>query len=225
MQRCVHEKSGATGSERCGRFWRECPIAHRLPATNDRETPCGGKLRRAWPKGLNRPLQENERMRSGEHVPKQNRVTPFGDIVAVTARGALMGNRGCLHDGAGRIVRRTRLPAWIYCLLEFKGRKRTVMSPGRYTELFFLDEATALAAGHRPCAECQRGRYKEFMQYWGTANAALSGGERLLAGRVDAVLQAERLGPDGGKVTFRARLDSEPSGAVTRGSSRVPSIT
>lgn len=145
-------------------------------------------------------------------MPRENRVTPFGDIVAVPARGTLMGNRGCLHDGAGRIVRRTRLPAWIYCLLEFKGRKRTVMSPGRYTELFFLDEATALAAGHRPCAECQRGRYKQFMQYWGTANAALLGGEKLRAGAVDAVLQAERFGPGGSKVTFRARLDSVPVG-------------
>ncbi len=64
-------------------------------------------------------------------MPRQNRVTPFGDIVAVPARGTLMGNRGRLHDASGRIVRKTRLNAWIYCLLEFKGRKRVVMSPGR----------------------------------------------------------------------------------------------
>src|SRR3954468_18219668 len=95
----------------------------------------------------------------GVRLPRQNRVTPFGDIVANPARGTLMGNRGCLHDASGRIVRPFRLTNWIYCLLEFKGRHRQVMSPGRYTELFFLDEATALAAGHRPCAECQRGRY------------------------------------------------------------------
>lgn len=145
-------------------------------------------------------------------MPRQNRVTPFGDIVAVSARGTRMGNRGCLHDGAGRIVRRTRLPAWIYCLLEFKGRKRQIMAPGKYTELFFLDEATALAAGHRPCAECQRGRYKEFMQFWAAANAAQLGGGKVGTGAVDPVLQRERMGPGGSKVTFRARLGSVPVG-------------
>ena len=112
-------------------------------------------------------------------MPRQNRVTPFGDIVASPARGTLMGNRGCLHDASGRITRPYRLTAWIYCLLEFKGRRRAVMSPGKYTELFFLDEATALAAGHRPCAECQRGRYNEFMACWGMANAGLLGGEKV----------------------------------------------
>lgn len=159
------------------------------------------------------PLRENERMRSEERVPRQNRVTPFGDIVAVSARGTLMGNRGCLHDAAGRIVRRTRLPAWIYCLLEFKGRKREMMAPGKYTELFFLDEATALAAGHRPCAECQRERYKVFMRFWGISNAVRLGGEKLRAGAVDAVLEAERIGPGGSKATYRARLGELPTGS------------
>ena len=116
-------------------------------------------------------------------VQRQNRVTPFGDIVAVSARGTLMGNRGCLHDGAGRIVRRTRLPAWIYCLLEFKGRKRTVMSPGRYTELFFLDEATALAAGivH---AQTPAWRYKEFISI-GALPMRRCWAKKLRAGAVD----------------------------------------
>ena len=84
--------------------------------------------------------------------PRQNRVTPFGDLIAVAARGTLMGNRGRLHDPAGRIVRRVAggYRAWVTCLLEFRGRRRTVMAPGRYTELFFLDEATAL--GGRPPA-------------------------------------------------------------------------
>lgn len=68
-------------------------------------------------------------------MPRQNRVTPFGDLVATPARGRFMGNRGCLHDASGRIVRSHRLNAWIYCLLEFKGRRRSLMSPGRYTEL------------------------------------------------------------------------------------------
>ena len=117
-------------------------------------------------------------------MPRQNRVTPFGDIVAVPARGMFMGNRGCLHDASaqltGRIVRPYRLTNWIYCVLSFKGRHRQVMSPGRYTELFFLDEATALAAGHRPCAECQRGRYNEFMRCWAAGNPELVGKRKLL---------------------------------------------
>ena len=149
-----------------------------------------------------------------EPVPRQNRVTPFGDIVASPARGTLMGNRGCLHDASGRITRSYRLTAWIYCLLEFKGRRRAVMSPGKYTELFFLDEATALAAGHRPCAECQRGRYNEFMACWGMANAGLLGGEKLRAPLVDAVLQKERMGPGGEKVKWRAKLGELPVGVM-----------
>ena len=151
-------------------------------------------------------------MGAWEHVPRQNRVTPFGDIVALPARGTLMGNRGCLHDAEDRIKRPYRLSAWIYCLLAFKGRRRAVMSPGKYTELFFLDEATALAAGHRPCFECQRARYVEFMACWGRANAALLGGEKLRAGVVDAVLQRERFGVGGSKVTYRARLGALPAG-------------
>jgi hypothetical protein len=81
-------------------------------------------------------------------VPRQNRVTPFGELIATAARGTLMGNRGCLHDASGRIVRHHVGKRWIHCVLQFKGRRRPVMTPGRYTELFFLDEATALAAVH-----------------------------------------------------------------------------
>lgn len=92
-------------------------------------------------------------------MPKRNRVTPAGEIVAVAERGTLMGNRGVLHAAAGDIRRTWQLKRWIACVLTFKGRRRSVMAPGRYTELFFLDEATALAAGHRPCAECRRDRF------------------------------------------------------------------
>jgi hypothetical protein len=81
-------------------------------------------------------------------------VTPPGEIVAVPDRGPFMGNRGCLHDEVGTIRRPWQLRRWIMCPLEFKGRKRQVMTPGHYTELFFLDEATALATG-RPRAECR----------------------------------------------------------------------
>ncbi|HEY3229252.1 MAG TPA: hypothetical protein VGJ87_08530, partial [Roseiflexaceae bacterium] len=102
-------------------------------------------------------------------MPYQNRVTPEGALIATTARGTLMGNRGCLHDERKRIVRTYQVRRWIICLLEFKGRWRAIMSPGKYTELFFLDEATALAAGHRPCAECQRERFTMFRAHWAAA--------------------------------------------------------
>ncbi|HEV3260423.1 MAG TPA: hypothetical protein VG013_26445, partial [Gemmataceae bacterium] len=91
--------------------------------------------------------------REGLPMPRQNRVTPFGDIVAIPERGTFMGNRGVLHDAEGRIRRAWQLKRWIVCVMEFRGRQRQVMTPGRYTELFFLDEATALAAGYRPCSE------------------------------------------------------------------------
>src|SRR5215213_5850381 len=89
-------------------------------------------------------------------MPRQNRVTPLSDIIADPARGLVFGNRGCLHDDDGRIRRHHAGRAWIACRLRFKDRRRVLMQPRRYTELFFLDEATALAAGHRPCAECRR---------------------------------------------------------------------
>ena len=93
-------------------------------------------------------------------MPRQNRVTPLGDLVAHPARGLVYGNRGCLHDAQGRIRRRFGVRRWISCRLEFRGWHRApLMQPGRFTELFFLDEATAFAAGPRPCALCRREDY------------------------------------------------------------------
>ena len=103
-------------------------------------------------------------------MPRQNRVTPFGEIVAVPERGTMMGNRGRLHDEDGRIRRPWQVKRWLICLLEFNGRHRQVMAPDRYTELFFLDEATALAAGHRPCFECRRKSYNAFVDAWAVGN-------------------------------------------------------
>ncbi len=99
-------------------------------------------------------------------MPLQNRVTPFGDLIAVPERGLMFGNRGVLHNGERRIVRNSQLRRWIVCVLEFRGRSRPIMRPGHYTELFFLDEATALAAGHRPCAECRHQDYQTFRRCW-----------------------------------------------------------
>ncbi len=103
--------------------------------------------------------------------PLQNRVDPFGVIHAVSARGAWMGNRGgCLHNDRRQLTRRRWVSKrWIACVLVFKERRRTVVTPGRYTELFFLDEATALAAGHRPCFECRRKEALTFANAWGRA--------------------------------------------------------
>jgi len=125
-------------------------------------------------------------------VTKQNRVTPFSEMIATPARGTLTGNRGCLHDDHGQIRRPFQGQRWIICLLEFKGRKRPIMTPGRYTELFFLDEATALAAGHRPCAECQRQRFNLFRETWAKANPELAGAARPAATVLDAALHLER---------------------------------
>lgn len=144
-------------------------------------------------------------------MPRQNRVTPAGEIVATPERGTLMGNRGLLHDGEGRIVRQWRERRWIICLLDFKGRRRSVMSPGLYTELFFLDEATALAAGHRPCAECCRERFNAFRDAWLKGN---SGAATVAADDIDRRLHEERLGPGGTKRTFQAILDELPNGVL-----------
>ena len=122
--------------------------------------------------------------------PLQNRVTPFGEIVMVSARGTMMGNRGgCLHDAAQRLGRRRWTSRrWICCRLSFKGWHRNVMTPGRYTELFFLDEATALAAGHRPCALCRRADYRSFQAVW--RRSGLPGADR--ADAMDRLQHVER---------------------------------
>jgi hypothetical protein len=123
--------------------------------------------------------------------PLRNRVTPLGDLVADPARGLVYGNRGCLHDARGNLRRRYQVKRWISCRLEFRGRRRAgLLMPGRYTELFFLDEATALAAGHRPCAECRREDYNEFVRRWSALHPGGSG-----ADAIDAVLHDERLDP------------------------------
>lgn len=103
-------------------------------------------------------------------MPLQNRVSPASTLIADPARCLFMGNRGCLHDDKGLVVRNHRGRLWICCLTQFKDRQRTLMQPGRYTELFFLDEAVALAAGHRPCAECRRADYLAFRAAWSKAS-------------------------------------------------------
>src|SRR4051794_3938179 len=117
-------------------------------------------------------------------MPLQNRVTPLSELVAAPERGLVYGNRGCLHDAQGRIRRLQATRRWIACRLEFKGWHHTkLLQPGKFTELFFLDEATAFAAGHRPCALCRREDYNRFLAIAGASGADV----------VDLRLDAERL--------------------------------
>jgi hypothetical protein len=139
-------------------------------------------------------------------VPRQNRVSPLGELIATPARGLVYGNRGCLHDAQGRIRRHHATRRWIACRLRFRGWHRApLMQPGRFTELFFLDEATAFAAGHRPCALCRREDYARFRALLGEPGAdALDARLHEERGRVrDAELASL---PDGAFVLF----DGEP---------------
>src|ERR1700722_20021084 len=105
-------------------------------------------------------------------MPLRDRVTPFGELVAIPERGTMLGNRGVLHDEHRTIVRTSQVRRWICCVLEWKTIRRTIMRPRSYTELFFLDEATALAAGHRPCFECRRRAALEYQVSWAKALGA-----------------------------------------------------
>ena len=121
----------------------------------------------------------------------QNRVTPFSELVADPARGLVYGNRGCLHDDSGRIRRRYNGRRWIACRLRFRGwHRHPLLQPGRFTELFFLDEATAFAAGHRPCALCRREDYDRFGELWRERHP-----DQVGADAIDAQLHGERVAP------------------------------
>jgi hypothetical protein len=121
-------------------------------------------------------------------MPLQNRMTPLGALVAIPERGLLMGNRGILHDEHRRIVRPWQVRRWITCRTEFRGRHRQVMQPHTWTELFFLDEATAFAAGHRPCAECRHEAFRRFKAAWSAWSGAAP-----TASQMDDILHHDRL--------------------------------
>jgi hypothetical protein len=124
-------------------------------------------------------------------MPLRNRVTPLSELIADPARGLVYGNRGCLHDDAGDIRRRYATRRWIACRLEFKGwLRQPLLQPGKFTELFFLDEATAFAAGHRPCALCRREDYVRFTEIWRDLHPGQGG-----ADAIDEQLQVERFDP------------------------------
>jgi hypothetical protein len=122
-------------------------------------------------------------------MPLRNRVTPLSELIADPARGLVYGNRGCLHDHRGHIRRRYNGRRWIACRLQFKGwHREPLMQPGKFTELFFLDEATAFAAGHRPCALCRREDYNRFVELWTELHPRQTG-----ADAIDAQLHGERV--------------------------------
>ena len=143
----------------------------------------------------------------------QNRVAPTGELHAVSARGTLMGNRGIIHDDDGNIVRSHAHQHWVTCSLSYRRRKQTLMAPGHYTQLFFLDEVTALAAGHRPCATCRRERYKSFVDVWTQVHGAPTCG-RSVPQSIDKTLHAARMSRNKGKVTFQAKLKELPNGTI-----------
>ena len=146
-------------------------------------------------------------------MPLQNRVTPFGDIVAIEQRGLFTGNRGIIHDPATRTLlkRRWTNKAWIICACDFRGVRRQVMSQRSWTELFFFDEAIALAAGHRPCFFCRRVTATAFAAAWAAARRIA----HVSAAQIDTVLHAERLRGGEKKIhSLRAAPGSLPDGAT-----------
>jgi hypothetical protein len=145
----------------------------------------------------------------------RNRVTPFGEIVAVAERGTLMGNRGCLHDEARTLVRNSARVAWVTCRLEWHGIRRPLMAPGKYTELFFLDEATALAAGHRPCGECRAERLEAFERAWAQGVEGRPGAVALVQA-IDPVMRRDRAERQGAQRRFTARAGDLPDGVMVQ---------
>ena len=148
-------------------------------------------------------------------MPLQNRVRPTGEVVAIDALGTMMGNRGIIHDPATRTLLKSRWkhPAWVCCRLEIGGRKRTVVGPGTYTELFFLDEATAFAAGHRPCRFCRRPAFDAFKAAWLEANPIECEGTVSIK-VIDRRIHRERVTRRRRQVRFDAPLETLCSGVM-----------
>lgn len=140
----------------------------------------------------------------------QNRVTPYGEIVASDSPFRWLGNRGILHDDTGAIRRRHAHKNWIGCEIDALGPAEELMRPGHYTDLFFLDEATTFAAGHRPCWYCRRSDANRFREIWSEAN----GRSRVAAKELDAVLHAERLDDRRQKRTYASSLLQLPNGTI-----------
>ncbi|WON93739.1 MULTISPECIES: hypothetical protein [unclassified Sphingobacterium] len=142
----------------------------------------------------------------------QNRISPEGSFIKTTARGTWLGNRGVVHNEQKEIVKPYNIKAWIICMLEFKGRHREIMQPDRWTELFFLDEATAFSAGHRPCFQCRYRDHMRFKEYWIKGNPQFGFDMKTPIKEIDAIIHAERISPKGLKVTYPEQIKSLPDG-------------
>src|SRR5215471_14806170 len=147
-------------------------------------------------------------------MPLQNRVTPTGEIIFTPYRGLFVGNRGIIHDPATKTLLKKRwsCPAWLICVTEFRGRRRKVMGGRSWTELFFLDEATAFAAGHRPCFYCRREDALRFRAAWERGN----GVSDLHAPEMDAVLHRERYASGRKLHPLPMALEQLPDGTMVR---------
>ncbi|GAB0109486.1 hypothetical protein [Pseudoalteromonas distincta] len=141
----------------------------------------------------------------------QNRVTPSGRLESTSARGAWLGNRGILHNKDKKIVSPWKHQAWVTCKLNYKGIKRDIFSPNKYSELFFIDEVTALSAGHRPCGGCRKVRYNEFKLAWCNANLD-NAVNNISITTIDKKLHAERAIRGGEKVTYNEVFEKLPAG-------------
>lgn len=150
-------------------------------------------------------------------MPLQNRVNPFGNMIATPERGAFTGNRGVLHNHQKQIIKNHAVKYWIACVLNYKGKRRELMTPNRWTELFFLDEATAFAAGHRPCGFCRHADFKRFKNLWFLANSKtyhLKGTVKI--DTIDAIIHKERLDEKNTQKTFKALLNTLPDGVFIK---------
>jgi hypothetical protein len=146
-------------------------------------------------------------------MPLQNRVNPFGALIATPERGAWTGNRGVIHNAEKQIIKHHAVKYWITCVLDYKGMRRTVMSKKKWTELFFLDEATAFAAGHRPCGFCRHPDFKKFKKLWIAANGAqYNVTDQTKMDIIDGYIHQERLNKEGTHTRFKAVLNSLPTG-------------
>ncbi len=150
-------------------------------------------------------------------MPLQNRVNPFSKIITSPECGAYTGNRGVIHNNQKQIIKNHAVKYWITCLLKYKTLHRQVMTPNRWTELFFLDEATAFAAGHRPCGFCRHTDFKLFKTLWLQANGEQHG---LLPSTkmnvIDEIIHAERLDKNNVQKTFTATLNTLPNGVFIK---------
>jgi hypothetical protein len=150
-------------------------------------------------------------------VPRRNRIDPWSDLHAASGRGMFTGNRGCLVDGFGSVVRHHRSPLWITCVTEFRDWRHPLAAPHRWTPIFFLDDAVALAAGHRPCALCRREAYHSYRD---AVSDSVGASKPLLASALDRRLVAERHRRGRGmdraadRLVWEAPVDELPSGTV-----------